>query len=129
MYKKILVNNIFVTNNAWNKIKDICNIQNKNNFLLSVKGGGCNGFSYTFNILDNIEYNKLLKLNKLQPNIISNNNIKILIDPKSEFLLFGTKIDYIKEDLSKNIFDNKLIIIPDKNINTTCGCGSSFTPN
>ncbi len=70
-----------------------------------------------------------MKLNKLQPNIISNNNIKILIDPKSEFLLFGTKIDYIKEDLSKNIFDNKLIIIPDKNINTTCGCGSSFTPN
>ena len=124
MYKNALINNIFVTNNAWNKIKDICNIQNKNKFLLSVKGGGCNYFSYTFNILDNKEYNKLLKLNKLKPNIITNNNIKILIDPKSESLLFGTKIDYIKDDISKNIFHNKLIIIFYKNINTTCDYGT-----
>lgn len=124
MYKNALVNNIFVTNNAWNKIKDICNIQNKNKFLLSVKYGSCNFFSYTFNILDNKEYDKLLKLNKLKPNIITNNNIKILIDPKSESLLFDTKIDYIKDDISKNIFHNKLIIIPDKNINTTRDYGT-----
>tara|TARA_B100000795_G_C22806311_1_gene445091 strand:- start:5178 stop:5564 length:387 start_codon:yes stop_codon:yes gene_type:complete len=127
MYKKSVAN-ILITNNAWDKLKNICNKENKNSFILSVTSGGCNGFNYNFNLLEKIEYDKLLKFNKLKSNIITNNNINIVIELKSEFLLFGTKIDYIKEDLSKNIFENKFIFIPDKNKNSTCGCGTSFTP-
>ena len=42
--------------------------------------------------------------------------------------LFGTKIDFIKEDYNKNIFESKFIFIPDKNLATSCGCGISFNP-
>ena len=42
--------------------------------------------------------------------------------------LIGTKIDYINENYSKNIFESKFIFTPDKNFATSCGCGVSFNP-
>lgn len=65
----------------------------------------------------------------IDPTIIKKDNIKILIEPKSEMLLIGTTIDYIKEDYDKNIFENKFIFIPDKTLTSSCGCGISFIPN
>ena len=41
--------------------------------------------------------------------------------------LLNTKIDFIKEDFSKNIFENKFVFIPDKDKASTCGCGVSFS--
>ena len=46
----------------------------------------------------------------------------------SEFLLIGTTIDYINEDFSNGIFENKFIFSPDKTLANSCGCGISFTP-
>ena len=38
----------------------------------------------------------------------------------------GTTIDFITEDYSKNIFENKFTFTPQKNLATSCGCGISF---
>ena len=65
---------------------------------------------------------------KIKPTIIKKDNTEILIDPMSEFLLLGTTIDYIYEDYSNGIFENKFIFIPDKTFASSCGCGISFTP-
>ena len=51
---------------------------------------------------------------------------KLLVDPFSEMMLFGTTIDFINEDFNKGIFENKFIFRPDKDIVNACGCGVSF---
>ena len=96
----------------------------------SATSGGCNGFNYKLNILNRDEYNKILNTDcyKIKPTIIIQNDTKILVDPKSEMLLLGTTIDYIKEDYSKGEFENKFVFIPDKTLASSCGCGISFTP-
>ena len=98
-----------------------------NNFFFSASSGGCNGFNYNLELLNNSEY-EIIKENKIKPSIIKNNDLKLVIDPHSEMLLFGTTIDYVKEDFKKGIFENKFIYIPDKNLATPCGCGISFNP-
>ena len=113
---------IIVTNNAWNKMEDILKIKKYKGFIFSATSGGCNGFNYNLKVLD---------INKDKYNTyttIKNNNVNILIEPISEIYLIGTTIDYVSEDFKNNIFENKFIFIPNKNIATSCGCGVSFSP-
>ena len=113
---------IIVTNNAWNKMEDILKIKKYQGFIFSATSGGCNGFNYNLEVLD---------INKDIYNTyatIKNNNVNILIEPISEIYLIGTTIDYVSEDFQNNIFENKFIFTPNKNIATSCGCGISFNP-
>ena len=122
---------IIVTDNAWDKMSEI--IYKKNGFrryygfLFSVTSGGCNGFNYDFNVIEENKYKELTN-NKKIPTIIEKNNIKIFIDPLAEMYLFGTTIDHISEDYKKGLFENKFVFLPDKNLASSCGCGISFTP-
>ena len=91
---------ITVTNNAWNKIKEITSEQKQSCFIFSAKSGGCNGFNYNFNLIDKTEYNKIVEENsgRIKPTVITKEHTQILVDPVSEFLLLGTTIDFVKED-------------------------------
>ena len=121
---------IIVTDNAWNQIIKISKTQKTERFLFSAKSGGCNGFNYKLNLIDNKEYENICntRLNKIKPSIIKRDNTEIMIDPMSEFLLIGTTIDYIHEDYSNGVFENKFVFITDKTLASSCGCGVSFTP-
>ena len=129
MLSSTINSSIIISQNDWNKIFEI-NTTHKGNFLFSATGGGCNGFNYKLNIIDDNEYEQIIseRKTKIKPTIIQNKNSIVLVDPLSEFLLLGTTIDYINEDYSKGIYENKFIFIPDKNFASTCGCGTSFTP-
>jgi len=119
---------ISITNNAWTKMSEIVNNQTNNNlfgFIFSAKGGGCNGFNYDLKLLSNHEFNTI---SKKRSSILENNNTKLLVDPLSEMYLIGTTIDYINEDFSKGIFENKFVFKVDKKLASACGCGTSFTP-
>lgn len=119
---------INITENAWNKIISINKkVIVNNGFLFSAKTGGCNGFNYSFNILKQDEFNEIHK-GKLKPNYVEKYNIKVYVDPLSEFYLLGTKIDYVQENIEQNIFENKFTFTPDKKKASTCGCGVSFSP-
>lgn len=121
-------NIISVTNRAWYKMKSIFSEKHESYFIFSAKSGGCNGFNYNLNLIqDKNKINEYLDKD-IPTNILENENVKVIIDPMSEFLVIGTTIDYINEDLEKGILENKFIFIPDKNLNTSCGCGISFTP-
>ena len=114
-----------ITENAWYKMTNILKKTNdKNNigFLFSADSGGCNGFNYNLELINNTQFKELKN-----PSIIENNNIKLIIDPFSEFYLLGTTIDYINEDFNKGIFENKFLFIPDQKTAYSCGCGKSFT--
>jgi len=126
---QFLKNKINITPNAWNKINSILiKSKNKNGMILSATSGGCNGFNYKLNLLDNKELDEIKNKN---PNILSHKisdkiTNKLYIDPYVEMYLLGTTIDYVYEDFSKNIYENKFVFTPDKNIATSCGCGISF---
>ncbi len=118
---------IKITNNAWEKMSNIIKDKDTPGFLFYATGGGCNGFNYNLTLLDNNYYqNEINK--KIKPNIIEYNKTILMIEPQSEILLLGTKIDYISEDYEKGIFESKFVYIPDKDKASLCGCGVSFNP-
>tara|TARA_B100001778_G_C18135907_1_gene427112 strand:+ start:138 stop:518 length:381 start_codon:yes stop_codon:yes gene_type:complete len=117
---------IKITQTAWKKLFDISHQSNSYRFLFSASSGGCNGFNFNLNLIENGETIKLWK--KRKPTSISNDNVTVYIDPLSELYLLGTTIDYVNQDYKKNIFESKFIFDVDKELLSTCGCGISFTP-
>ena len=118
---------IEISLNAWLKMTDILKKSDAAGFLFFAKGGGCNGFNYKLEPINEIKFNTLLQ-EKPTPTIISNEKTQLMIEPMSEMLLLGTTIDYVHEDYSKNIFESRFIFTPQKDFATACGCGISFSP-
>ena len=118
---------IQVTVNAWQKISEIM-IQSNNKYglMYSASSGGCSGFNFDLGLLDKPTYKKMSKMKYVT--ILTDVNAKVYVDPMSEMHLLGTTIDYIKEDYSQGQFENKFIFEVDKELLSTCGCGTSFTP-
>ena len=106
---------ITVTEQAVAKIKDILAEENNPELKLRVfvQGGGCSGMSYGFT-LDETQNNDDWNLD------IS--GVKILVDSMSGGYLQGAEVDY-KEDQYGRSFT-----IKNPSAQTTCGCGSSFSP-
>ena len=118
---------ITITQQAWAKMTSIIQANNSYAFMFSAKGGGCNGFNYNLESLDQKEYQNLMT-DKPIPTELIQNETRLIIEPNSEMLLLGTTIDYVKEDYSRQIFESKFIYTPLKEYATTCGCGVSFSP-
>ena len=119
---------VIVTNSAWAKMDSILQQKNEHVFYFTASSGGCNGFNYDLNLITIVDYLDMTERLKMFTLLENEKNSKLFIDPDAEILLFGTTIDYVKEDWNKGIFENKFIFIPDKNLVTSCGCGVSFTP-
>ena len=104
---------IKLSDKAVNRIKEIMS-QAQNSTIgvrVGVKSGGCAGMSYV------MEYAKEIRPNE---EVIEDNGVKVLIDPKAIMYLLGTEMDYKEEKFSSQFFF--------KNPNETerCGCGESF---
>jgi len=106
---------ITITDNATIKLRDILSEENNPDLKLRifVQGGGCSGMSYGFT-LDEMANEDDFTLDE--------GGVQILVDSMSMQYLTGASIDY-KDDLMGSSFT---IINP--NAQTTCGCGSSFSP-
>lgn len=106
---------ITVTEQAAAKIQDILAEENNPNLKLRVfvQGGGCSGFQYGFT-LDESQAEDDWDLD------IS--GVKVLVDSMSGNYLQGAVIDY-KDDVMGASFS-----ISNPQAQTTCGCGSSFSP-
>ena len=104
-----------VTEAAQTKITDIL-LEENNPALrlrLYVQGGGCSGMSYGFTLDDSLNEDDFE---------IPLNSTSVLVDAMSMQYVTGAEIDY-KDDLSGSQF-----VIKNPNAQTTCGCGSSFSP-
>lgn len=104
-----------ITESATNKIRDLLAEENNPNLKLRtfVQGGGCSGMQYGFTFDEDQNEDDFT---------IEENGVVILIDSASMMYLDGASIDY-KEDLMGSSFT-----INNPNAETTCGCGSSFSP-
>ena len=105
---------ITVTSLAAEKIKGIKAAQTAPadaGLRIRVVGGGCSGFQYQ------------LAFDAPQPGdqIIEQDGVTVLVDPKSFLYLSGTEIDYM-DGLTGAGFAPK-----NPNAKGSCGCGSSFT--
>ena len=117
---------INITKNAFTKMETIMKKSwNKNGFLFGVTSGGCNGFNFNLKL---IESKELDKIKKLKPNILSQGDVNVFVEPLSEIYLIGTTIDYTEENFSEGIFESKFIYNINKELATSCGCGVSFNP-
>jgi len=79
---------------------------------IGVKPTGCSGYQYVVEAAEKVNENDQL---------FESNGVKIVIDDQSFRYLSGTELDYVKEGLNEGFrFNNP-------NVQTTCGCGESFT--
>ena len=106
-------NNISISKKAADKINNIIISEKKDLMLkISVLGGGCAGFSYKFDLVDNSEHVDI---------IIEEHGAKVVIDEVSIPYIQGSIIDF-KNDLIGQSFE-----IKNPNATSECGCGTSFS--
>jgi iron-sulfur cluster insertion protein len=106
---------ITITETAVAKIKDIIAEENNPAIKLRVfvQGGGCSGMQYGFTLDEEVNEDDW---------DIESNGVNVLVDSMSGGYLQGAVIDY-KDDVMGASFS-----ISNPNAQTTCGCGSSFSP-
>lgn len=107
---------IQLTERAAGEIKSIIQQQNlpseATRLRVGVKGGGCSGFSY---MLDLVEDEPSDNDEQLEAH-----GVKILVDNKSYLYLNGVEIDFRDEVMGRGF------VFKNPNATSTCGCGSSF---
>jgi iron-sulfur cluster insertion protein len=106
---------VTITNDAFARINDLLAEENNPNLKLRafVQGGGCSGMEYGFTFDESQNEDDFT---------FEQQGVKVLIDSMSMQYLAGATINYI-EDLQGARF-----AIDNPNAQTSCGCGSSFSP-
>ncbi len=79
---------------------------------VSVEGGGCSGFSYKFDLVEDQQDDDM---------VLEKNNAKVLIDQLSLVYMDGSEIDFIDNLLGQSFQ------IKNPNAVASCGCGTSFS--
>ncbi|MDX1701270.1 MAG: iron-sulfur cluster insertion protein ErpA [Melioribacteraceae bacterium] len=108
------VSSITITEKASKQIKQIMaenNIPENYSLRISVKGGGCSGFTYNLGF-DGEE--------KDGDTIFNEKGLQISVDGKSLFYLMGMELDF------SDGLNGKGFIFNNPNATKTCGCGESF---
>ncbi len=105
---------VTLTDSAATRMKEIMDAAQEQfiGVKIGVKNGGCAGMEYTMDYAT--------QAGPLDE-VVEENGIKILIDPKAILFLIGTQIDFVTEKLSQRfVFNNP-------NQTDACGCGESVT--
>ncbi len=101
------------SDSAVSKLKGLQQEEGNPNLKLrvSVYGGGCSGFQYTFSLDEAV--NPIDKT-------VEKDGATLIIDQKSYQYLAGSEVDF-REGLEGAMF-----VVNNPNATSTCGCGASF---
>lgn len=108
------MNNFTITfsESALSEMKSFAEKEATNYFRISVMPGGCSGFKYNFELIDNPEDDDIV--------VEQHNGVKVVIDPFSVPYLNNVMVDYISNMMESGFrFNNP-------NASGGCGCGTSF---
>ena len=104
---------IILTESAARRVAWIAARQDKPAILrLAVDGGGCAGFTYTFELADEPQGDDA---------VAETDGVRLVVDPVSLDLVKGSAVDFV-EDLGGAAFK-----VTNPNAQSGCGCGSSFS--
>jgi iron-sulfur cluster insertion protein len=105
---------VILTESAARRINKLKTMEGNPGLMLrlSVGGGGCSGFSYSFALDDAVNEDD---------KTFEHHGVTLVIDDTSLDLLSGSVVDFV-EDLSGSAFSVK-----NPNAASTCGCGTSFS--
>lgn len=81
--------------------------ENKKYAFLSVNGGGCSGFQYKWDMLDESTQGELV-------------DEILVVDRVAEMFVIGCTVDYVTE------FGGSYLKVTNPNAVANCGCGESF---
>jgi iron-sulfur cluster assembly protein len=102
-----------VTDTAAERVMELLEKRGRPSYGIRVglRSAGCSGLSYTLEYADEKgEFDEVVK----------ENGVTILIDPKASMFLIGTEMDYVEDTLKSGfVFNNP-------NEKGRCGCGESF---
>ena len=85
----------------------------KTSLRVGVRGGGCSGFSYSLDLVEDEPGES--------DEVLESHGVKILCDMKSYLYLNGVEIDFKDEVMGRGF------VFKNPNATSTCGCGSSFS--
>lgn len=107
--------NLTITESAKSKIAEVLSDEDnpKMRLRMYVQGGGCSGMSYGFTLDDQQNEDDFL---------VPAGETSVLVDSMSMTYVADATVDYV-EDLQGSRFN-----ITNPQAQTTCGCGSSFSP-
>lgn len=102
------------TESAAQKLKSLIEEENNPNLKLrvSVYGGGCSGFQYTFSLDEEI---------KDGDRTVETDGVTLLVDNMSYQYLAGSEVDFMEG------LEGAMFVVKNPNATSTCGCGSSFS--
>ena len=107
---------ISITEKAAERVRQIVRNQGKDEneygLRIYIKGGGCAGFQYCFDIENNQKEND---------QVFEQHGVKVYVDNKSILRLVGTEVDYFETMMESGFKVNN------PNATSTCGCGISFS--
>ncbi len=105
--------NVILTETAARRINEIVAGEPRNKLLrVSVEGGGCSGFQYKFDLVDE---------RADDDTVLERDGATVLIDPVSLGFLEGSEIDFVDELIGASFQ------IRNPNATASCGCGTSFS--
>tara|TARA_B100000686_G_scaffold195220_1_gene202123 strand:- start:12386 stop:12751 length:366 start_codon:yes stop_codon:yes gene_type:complete len=107
--------NLLITDTAINRINLIKNKEGKGFLRVTVDGGGCSGFSYSFS------FDKKTKSDDVIAHSDKDGSPTLVTDNTSIIYLKGSKITW-EENLNGATFT-----IDNPNATSSCGCGTSFS--
>jgi iron-sulfur cluster insertion protein len=102
------------SDSAVKKLKALQVEEQKPNLMLrvSVYGGGCSGFQYTFSLEEET---------KPVDRTVEKDGVTLVIDQMSYQYLTGSTVDYVEG------LEGAMFVVNNPNATSTCGCGASFS--
>jgi len=102
------------SNGAVKKLKALQAEEQNPNLMLrvSVYGGGCSGFQYTFSLEEEL---------KPMDKTVVKDGVTLVIDQSSYQYLAGSTVDYVEG------LEGAMFVVNNPNATSTCGCGASFS--
>lgn len=102
-----------VTERAARRISEIVQTDPSKPLLrISVEGGGCSGFQYKFDLVENRTGDDL---------VVERDGATVVVDPMSLGYMTGSQLDFVDELIGATFK------ITNPNAVAACGCGTSFS--
>ena len=114
---------VTITNSAKTYLTNAMKNHGKDNVMLAIDSGGCNGFTYNWEFTDDVpdgdDITCLGHTEHQSPR--RKTDLNLIIDKASEMFLFGSEIDFISD------LGGSYLKINNPMAKSQCGCGTSFS--